>query len=75
MAYKPKLAETDEIITAWAEYAPNNQPLWFLVRSHDGKLRTEVLQPEHQGRDIMTLFRVAAAVQDDLVHACRIAVG
>ena len=71
-----KLAETDYIVTAYAESAAGpgwaNQPVWVVVRSQlDGSVRIECLQPNEQSGEIQGLYAVSQAAHGSMTRAVR----
>jgi len=61
-----KLAKGESIVTAYAEraYGPGwaNSLVWVIVRSRDGALRQECLQPEDQSPAISWLYLPSEAM-------------
>lgn len=61
-----QFAKGDTIVTAYAQHAAGpgwgNSPLWVIVRSSDGRLREECLQPEEQTREMQLFYNVASEV-------------
>lgn len=61
---KQRLGKDEVLIVAWAQPASGpgwaNRPLWYIVRTADGKLVERCLQPEEQTRDIVTLYPFSA---------------
>ena len=66
------ITEHDIIITAYASPAQgpgySNTPLWVVVRDRrDGAYREICLQPDEQSREMLTLYKIAAAVNEELL--------
>ena len=63
------------IVTAFAQPASgpgwSNRPVWIVIRRRDGTFRTESLQPNEQGEEIVTLYKVSAAANDAMTAAVR----
>ena len=59
------LSKEDRVLTAYAEEASgpgwSNAPLWVIVQSRDGKLRTECLQIREQTGEMITLYSTSQA--------------
>lgn len=72
-----KLSDGETIVTAWAESASgpgwSNSPLWVLVRSADGRLRVDCIQPDKHTRDMATLYRVSQEAHLAMTRAVRTA--
>lgn len=71
----PRLKDGDHLVTAFAAPASgpgwSNRPVWAVVRSRDGTLRMECLQPEEQTRDIQVGYQVSAAAHEAMTAAVR----
>jgi hypothetical protein len=61
------LKDGDVFVTAYAQPASGpgwgNSPLWVVIRTRDGRLREECLQPEDQPAPIRQIYSIAAEVQ------------
>lgn len=68
---KIKLEYGDTIIAVAPEYASgpgwSNSILWVHIRTVEGKLRTEALQPEDQTHEQLVLFATVAAANAAMV--------
>jgi len=68
---KIKLAYGESIIAVIPEHASGpgwtNSILWIHIRTADGRLRTESLQPEEQTREQRVLFGTLAAAHVAMV--------
>lgn len=67
------LAKDDHITTAYAESGGGpgwgNAPVWVIVRSADGKLRQECIQPDEQSAEIRSLYGISQAAHYAMVSA------
>jgi hypothetical protein len=65
----------DSIVTAYAEYCSgpgwSNAPLCIIVRSENGEIREECLQPHEQDYDVHQLFPISATLQTQMMRALR----
>ena len=70
-----KLEDGEQIITAYAQLAEGpgweNWPIWVLIRTRNGMIREECLQPEEQTAEMITLYGVAVAVHEAMIRAIR----
>lgn len=74
MTSRSKLLREGEHLEAFrAEYVSgpgwSNAPLWVYIRSVDGSIRVECLQPSEQPGDVLLLYGIAAQVHAQLLRA------
>lgn len=66
-----KLAYGEDVVAIVPEYARgpgwSNSVLWVHIRTSDGRLRTEALQPEERSRDQQVLFATLAAAHEAML--------
>ncbi|MFO0450056.1 MAG: hypothetical protein ACK52I_15595 [Pseudomonadota bacterium] len=60
------IKDGETIVTAFAENARKNKPIWVIVRGADFKLREECIQPENQTADMIALFNVSSAAHESM---------
>lgn len=46
-----------------------NSPLWVYIRSRDGSIRVECLQPDEQPDEVLLLYGIAASVHGLMLKA------
>lgn len=68
-----KLKKDEKIVCVYAKKARGpgwgNSPLWVIVADRCHKLREECIQPEEFTGEIMALYDVSEAVNNNLVRA------
>ena len=68
-----KLAKDDTIVTAFGESASGpgwaNNPIIVIVRSREGALRQEWIQPDVQTNEMSILYNVSQAAHRAMVKA------
>lgn len=61
----------DRVVAVRAEFVAGpgwaNSPLWVFIRSRDGQIREEAIQPEQQSESIRAMFAGLSALED---YAC-----
>lgn len=66
MSTKSRLRKGDHVVAAYAKLASgpgwSNTPVWVIVESCTGELRTECLQPEEQTPGMQLLYGISASV-------------
>lgn len=74
---RPKLAEHDHILTAFAERRAGpgwaNSPVLVIIQDGNGQLRVEWIQPDSHTADIIALFDVSEAAHRAMTIAVRAA--
>lgn len=68
-----KLARGETIIAVVPErcHGPgwSNQPVWVYIKTNDGRLREECIQPEERTPEMHTLFSAGEAICNSLLSA------
>ncbi|MFY8062194.1 MAG: hypothetical protein ACOVN2_00655 [Usitatibacteraceae bacterium] len=65
------IKDGETIVTAFAENARKNKPIWVIVRGADFKLREECIQPKNQTADMIALFNVSNAAHESMTSVVR----
>lgn len=68
-----KLARGENVIAVVPErcHGPgwSNQPVWVYIKTNDGRLREECIQPEERTPEMHTLFDAGEAICNSLLNA------